>query len=1147
MTDNDTHSNRKRRSFLQAMAAAGLGATVGSGRAVAQSDSEDLDSYHQALRDTLTGEEGLPEGEFVYGTSEDAVLEAFALDPAESGTETVVDVNAEVPITRADRVEMTEVPENPYAATYRANVPDRSFEEGDVLLAVVYLRGVGTASAGDPVETQAGFKWQYTNPDGSTGYSENMIQGTVQVSPGQQWQRYYFPIEVIARPDGSAFQPYTEFWTGYSEQTIEFGGLALVDYGGTDVAVGDLPTSSFDYDYPGRAEDAAWRDAAEQRIEEIRTTDLEVTVVDEHGDPVEGATVDVAMQEHAFDFGSAVSAAQFPDGNETYRETFLENFNKAVPENGLKVPAWEGEYGESLDRDNTRAAIDWLTERDIPTRGHALVWSTYDWMGIDSDQSAAAINEEVKRLIRERADEFEGRLPEWDMHNHPLFYPEIWEDIGREYVLDWWETAHEAVPDSRMYINEINILNGNLADSYYDHIGWLQDNGADVEGIGFMSHFTLGSLTPPSELVSTFDRFAEFGVPLQLTEFDVQINDRGNENEVETQADYVRDVLTAAFSHEAVDGVMSWGFWPDEHWRPTAAYYDSDWSLRPHGEVYRDLVLGEWWTDVSGETESGGVYAADGFKGTYEITARADGSLGATTVTVDDENGSATVELSPASVADVELDVPTHTLEAGETTDIGVTLVTERGRELEASADSLSFETDDASVLTVDDEGVVVAADTGTATVTAVATAYGDTAAASATITVNGDESETVLEDDATDLSKTDSNANVTVGSRDAGFGEDSWFQKSDAGVPSSVTYRAPNGFDAFDVTARVNYSATNQGEFEDLVLEASAEGDSFEAVDASHEVVTPANDSNGYYAEWRYAVESGIPEDATHLRITIPPTGANFYVYLTSVSLSRAQSVDRTGPSIVIDDLQADRTYEAPHEADVSVSDEGAIAERSVTLDGDSWAGGTLTARGRRRLAASATDSAGITTDLGFAFTVENADHDLIARQKPSATDATVGERLTFQVQDTTGNDRWIDSLEWSFGDGTAETGWWAAHRFEDPGSYRVSLTATDNQGRTTTDTVIVRVADLDGPLARAKPGTTEAAVGERITFDVEDATGEGRWIDSLEWTFGDGTTGTGWWVEHRYDETGTYTVALTATDNTDHSTTHEVEITVS
>ncbi len=83
--------------------------------------------------------------------------------------------------------------------------------------------------------------------------------------------------------------------------------------------------------------------------------------------------------------------------------------------------------------------------------------------------------------------------------------------------------------------------------------------------------------------------------------------------------------------------------------------------------------------------------------------------------------------------------------------------------------------------------------------------------------------------------------------------------------------------------------------------------------------------------------------------------------------------------------------------------------------------------------------------------------------------------------------------------------------------------------------------------PIAEIDPSTTSADVGERITFRVNDTSGTGRYIDSMEWEFDDGTTGSGWWQGHSYDSPGTYTVALTATANTGETTTHEVTIAVS
>jgi len=85
------------------------------------------------------------------------------------------------------------------------------------------------------------------------------------------------------------------------------------------------------------------------------------------------------------------------------------------------------------------------------------------------------------------------------------------------------------------------------------------------------------------------------------------------------------------------------------------------------------------------------------------------------------------------------------------------------------------------------------------------------------------------------------------------------------------------------------------------------------------------------------------------------------------------------------------------------------------------------------------------------------------------------------------------------------------------------------------------------DGDLiAEMDPSTTSPAVDERVTFRVTDTTDSGNWISSLEWDLGNGDTASGWYTETTYESAGTYTVSLTATNNDDESTTHEVEIVV-
>ena len=85
------------------------------------------------------------------------------------------------------------------------------------------------------------------------------------------------------------------------------------------------------------------------------------------------------------------------------------------------------------------------------------------------------------------------------------------------------------------------------------------------------------------------------------------------------QADYLRDVMTVAFSHPAFQGIVMWGFWEGRHWKPDAALYRRDWSVKPAGQTWLDLVKGEWWTSKVGKTDSHGRYATRGFLGQYVV------------------------------------------------------------------------------------------------------------------------------------------------------------------------------------------------------------------------------------------------------------------------------------------------------------------------------------------------------------------------------------------------------------------------------------------------------------------------------------------------------------------------------------------------
>lgn len=693
MTDDQSEMTSQRRTFLKTVGLLGAAATVGSATTGSVAADEHLDEYYRTLRSDLTGRGGnktLPAGEFVFGT-EDAALEAFSLSGAADETSIEIE-NETVPITKGEQITVETSADVPAETTYGTTITDHALSDGDLLLGVAYLR-----SDDDDAELKARF-----------GYDDdsNQILRSVHHELTGEWRRYFFPVEVST---GSG-DPTFEFHLGYGAQTVDFGGLALIDYG-TETGAGTLPP----YDYAGRAEDAEWREAAWDRIEEHRKTDFEVEVLDTDGNAVESAQVDVSMAEHDFDFGTAVSVEHIngdSEDDERYRQEIRKNFNKAVIENGLKYPQFLGPWQEG--KEDVHAALDWLNEQEIPTRGHYLLWEEYSTdggggMAIQNpgEMSADEISETISQRITDHATDVGDKVIDWDMHNHPVWQSNFRDDeeLGWDAVDQWWGAAEEAT-DLPLYTNEMGQVGGTWQqDGYLSFLDHLVENDYPLDGIGFMAHHQQwwDQMMDMSRLKGVYDLYDErYDVPVLITEFDIQIFSRRNAQDVSVQTDYTRDFLLMTFSHPVVEGILSWGFWEDDHWRPTGAYYDSDWTLRPNGEAYFDLVFDEWWTEKSGSTDADGVYATDGFKGTYQITVSNGEKDGQATVAIDDDTDTVTVTLDALSGGegppqDLDGDGRYEDVDGDGDTDINDvrTLLNNRNSEMvQSNADAYDFDGD---------------------------------------------------------------------------------------------------------------------------------------------------------------------------------------------------------------------------------------------------------------------------------------------------------------------------------------------------------------------------------------------------------------------------------------------------------------------
>ncbi len=391
--------------------------------------------------------------------------------------------------------------------------------------------------------------------------------------------------------------------------------------------------------YEGREAGAEWRKAALGRIENIRKAELIVQVLNRQGKPLHEAQVKVSMQRHAFAFGSAVTArsltVQTNDG-QRYRQLVEKNFNKVVFENDLKWENWETskEYTNANYRmDNTDSALNWLNQRGILVRGHYVVWGHLEG-DIRTDKTKSLPPQAFRSAVMSHAEDkvkmIGQRVAEWDVVNHPLGWGRgmMTDLFGANFYDQMFSQVAKWNPQAVRYINEGGVLprNGYNRDLYFRLISQMLNRGAKIDGIGFMGHFKgEENLAPPFEVLKTFDRYAQFGLPLQVTEFDVRFGkEMGKRIQLSPeqealQADYMRDFLIAAFSHPQVVGVVMWGFWEGSHWYPDAALYRMDWSVKPNGRVWEDLVLKQWWTDVAGRSDQRGRFKTRGYLGDYKV------------------------------------------------------------------------------------------------------------------------------------------------------------------------------------------------------------------------------------------------------------------------------------------------------------------------------------------------------------------------------------------------------------------------------------------------------------------------------------------------------------------------------------------------
>jgi len=344
---------------------------------------------------------------------------------------------------------------------------------------------------------------------------------------------------------------------------------------------------------------------------------------------------------HHFKFGSNFFQYNyFPtnDLNEKYEQLFCALFNYAtIPFYWSVYEPQENNYAY-LERLHNMTSF--LISNNISIKGHPIVWqynnTIPDWL---LNKTLIAQQNKTLEHIQHVLSNF-TEIKIWDLLNEPLHVNNSW--LGRNQYETWiaaLEKARSLRNDTQFIINEYNILDTSSInnyfiesdiDKYYNLIKSIKNNGYSPDAIGFQFHST-DKWVSTSHIINTLDKFADFKIPLHITEFIpgskgfYQGGIKRGKITPETQAEYAEKIYTILFSHPAVYAITWWDFATNARWRAwkedLGGYMmDSLGNILPVYDRLYELIHQEWNSTCYTKLDENGRLEFTGFYGDYYIS-----------------------------------------------------------------------------------------------------------------------------------------------------------------------------------------------------------------------------------------------------------------------------------------------------------------------------------------------------------------------------------------------------------------------------------------------------------------------------------------------------------------------------------------------
>ena len=249
---------------------------------------------------------------------------------------------------------------------------------------------------------------------------------------------------------------------------------------------------------------------------------------------------------------------------------FTSYWNQVTPENAGKWGSVESSR-DVMNWTNLDNAYKLAKDNGFPFRFHVLIWGNQQPGWIESLEPAEQL-EEIEEWFAAVAE----RYPDIDyleVVNEPLHDPPAGAGNGNyrgalggpgqtgwDWIINAFKLARKHFPDTPLMINEYNIVgNASNARRYAAIVDLLKAEGL-IDLIGVQSHAFSTRDASAGTIRSNLDLLAERGLPLMVTEFDID-----GPTDKDQLLEYQR-VFPILWEHPAMEGITLWG-WKPGMWR----------------------------------------------------------------------------------------------------------------------------------------------------------------------------------------------------------------------------------------------------------------------------------------------------------------------------------------------------------------------------------------------------------------------------------------------------------------------------------------------------------------------------------------------------------------------------------------------------